>query len=66
MEVTIENMKRLLLPGEDRMMALILTNPVAKDERERRIAAYESGELQKEAERIRKEEIKGEGVWIEN
>lgn len=66
MEVTIENMKKLLLPGEDRMMAYILTRPEAEENRNKRIAAYESGELQKEAERIMREEIKGEGVWLEN
>lgn len=64
MKVTVENMKKLLLPGEDPMTALILTSPVMKEERERRIAAYKSGELQKEAERIKKEEIKG-GNWFE-
>lgn len=64
MKVTVENMKKLLLPGEDPMTALILTSPVMKEEREQRIAAYESGELQKEAERIKKEEIKG-GEWFE-
>ena len=37
-----------------------------RQERNKRIAAYESGELQKEAERIMREEIKGEGMWIEN
>lgn len=66
MEVTIENMKKLLLPGEDRMMAYILTRPEAEKERNKRIAEYESGELKKESERIMREEIKGEGVWLEN
>nr|DAH34463.1 MAG TPA: hypothetical protein [Caudoviricetes sp.] len=66
MKITVENMKKLLLPGEDGMMAYILTRPEAEEERNKRIAAYESGELQKEAERIMKEEIKGGGVWIEN
>lgn len=67
MEITIENMKRLLLPGEDRMMAYILTLPAMQEERERRIAAFETGELQKEYERIMREEIKNEtSNWIEN
>lgn len=45
MKITVENMKKLLLPGEDGMMAYILTRPEAEEERNKRIAAYESGEL---------------------